>query len=439
MATATWSFLRRTPARGGYAVVVTLLIAVSRLSAEDPVPAERVDQLVKALDAGTRVERAAAERELLAAGTGVLDLLPPPDLAESPAVREALRRIRVQLELAAAEASVQPSRVTLTGTHTVPSAVDEIERQTGNELRADRLPAAVRSKPQQLELSGATFWEAVAELSSQWDLSWTIDDDTGDVRLVEPSNEAERIAFDPSGTFAVSCVSATVGERTVRLDFELFAEPRLRPLFVAIADADFAAEIDDAELPLFSPRARTELPMTSRGPARFAVIFQRPESLTAGASLQIDGRAVVHTAAAPTQVRFAELASPSPVSRRRGGVTVTLQRSLWLPHADDTHEARIALAVSYDAGGPEFESHRTWIYHNEVWLEAPDGRRFPANDGFDTTAQADGGVALVYRFQNLPRLPAADWEFVYVAPTLLIDVPVEFGFSIPLPPADAAD
>ena len=51
------------------------------------------------------------------------------------------------------------------------------------------------------------------------------------------------------------------------------------------------------------------------------------------------------------------------------------------------------MSIAYDAGGPEFESHRTWIYHNEVYLEAPDGQRFPVNDGFDTTAQADGGVA----------------------------------------------
>ena len=68
-----------------------------------------------------------------------------------------------------------------------------------------------------------------------------------------------------------------------------------------------------------------------------------------------------------------------------------------------------------------------------VYLEAPDGSRFPANDGFDTTAEVDGGVGLEYRFKELPEVPTEDWQFVYIAPTLLIDVPVDFAFDeIPL-------
>ena len=79
----------------------------------------------------------------------------------------------------------------------------------------------------------------------------------------------------------------------------------------------------------------------------------------------------------------------------------------------------------YDAGGPAFESHQTWILHNEVFLEDNDGRKMRLNGGSETTRQGDGAVAIEYRFVDLPE-PLSRYEFVYVVPTLIIDVPVEF-------------
>ena len=55
--------------------------------------------------------------------------------------------------------------------------------------------------------------------------------------------------------------------------------------------------------------------------------------------------------------------------------------------------------------------------------------RIAVNDGIDTTAQADGGVEVEYRFKSLPEAPPGEWELVYIAPTLLVDTPVEFAFE----------
>lgn len=49
------------------------------------------------------------------------------------------------------------------------------------------------------------------------------------------------------------------------------------------------------------------------------------------------------------------------------------------------------------------------------------------NGGFETTLLSDGATSLEYRFTDLPLpLPLADDAFVYVAPTLIVDLPVQF-------------
>ena len=402
-------------------------------AADAQVDGQRIKELVAQLDAATRAERAAAESELLRLGPSILDLLPPPDLLDSAAARDALRRLRVQLELQAAEESVQSSLVTLTGSLTAIEATDEITRQTGNFIRWEG-STETGSAPMELQLDAVPFWRAVEELARAADAGWRVDDATGAVLFVDGPGVSDRLSVSAASAYAVAVQSVQYRGNAVRVEFQVLAEPRLRPLFVSIADADFAAATEVERLSLFSPKARTELPMTSRSPAQFAVLFQQPSSIAAEQPLRVEGKIIVHTAAAPTDVRFKDLTARVPVARRRGGVTVTLDRVRW-PIIEERQAARIRMSIAYDAGGPEFESHRTWIYHNEVFLEAPDGERFPVNDGFDTTAQADGGVALEYRFKDLPTGPHTDWQLVYVAPTLLVDVPVEFAFPDLMLPA----
>ena len=92
---------------------------------------------------------------------------------------------------------------------------------------------------------------------------------------------------------------------------------------------------------------------------------------------------------------------------------------------DGTQMATVQIAVSYETGGPAFESHRTWIYHNQVYLETKAGTRIERSKSFTTELQADGGVAVGYTFENLKKKADA-YKFVYVAPTLILNVPVEF-------------
>jgi hypothetical protein len=43
---------------------------------------------------------------------------------------------------------------------------------------------------------------------------------------------------------------------------------------------------------------------------------------------------------------------------------------------------------------------------------------------FETTQQSDGAVAVDYRWRKLPA-PANQYRFVYEAPTLILDLPIE--------------
>src|SRR5258708_3377117 len=86
---------------------------------------------------------------------------------------------------------------------------------------------------------------------------------------------------------------------------------------------------------------------------------------------------------------------------------------------------QIKIAVSYDTGGPAFETHRSWMLHNAVYLEDAAGKRFLLNGGSETTQQGTEGLGITYRFAGLPD-PLPEYSFVYVAPTMIVDVPIEF-------------
>ena len=102
--------------------------------------------------------------------------------------------------------------------------------------------------------------------------------------------------------------------------------------------------------------------------------------------------------------------------------------------------------MNYDTGGPAFESHRSWMLFNIAGLvrtgtmptdKAPRGAaRLDVNllkpTDSESDVQPDGSIAVTYRFEKLP-LPASEYRFRYVAPTLILDVPLDFELrDVPL-------
>lgn len=418
--------------------VITVLLAV--LITETDVPStEPVDEVraavqrwIEQLEAPTLAERFRAERELLDLGPKILPWLPAKELLPGANSREAVPRIRHLLQKQLAHDSVKPTQVNLSGNLTLAELVAEITKQTGNRLRlAKDLPASL-TESRIGKFEQATFWETIDTLTEKLPLRAVSHPDSDELFLEVRPAETPPPVFSRNGVLQVELAQVTrheiIGDasrKLIRLQGELAFEPRLRPLFVHFRAGEFFAITNqDLRLDNWNPGARYELPMA--GASRRTKIqwdfVTMADAIPQTVALQ--GKLLVQLAAATEQIRFDQLATRQEILRRRGGVSVRMHQAEFTDGPNGTRSAKVRVTVSYETGGPAFESHRTWVYHNAAWLEDPH-RRYPLTD-FDTLQQTDGNVQLEYRFDNLP--PDEALKFVYEAPTLLLDVPFDIIF-----------
>jgi hypothetical protein len=419
-----------------------------------------VQRLLKDLAGDSRAQRVDAERQLRALGPRVLPHLPAPELLPSNSVREVVRRIRLELERAAANESVRPSRVTLDGTETLEDALAAITRQTGNLVEGRLLPAAMLQRTTGLQAKEIPFWQALDELKTRLDLRYeylvrqrglTLYPTEVENRPIKHGSRESVAGY--ADAFRVEALSATRAKpaldqgkeqksspRGDLLRFTLLVspEPRLRPLFLQFAAKEITVQTqDNVDLLPLTPEANVELALNEgAGEARVQMDYIVPSSIKVS-TVDLKGKLQCTAAAGNEVIRFAELRKLADgrdvnIARRRGGVTVALNRVGVSPAADGKKDLRISITVSYDTGGPAFETHRTWMLHNEVSLEDSAGRRLPLNGGSETTQQGNDGLGIIYRFAGLPD-PLPEYTFVYVAPTMIVDVPIEFQIkSVPV-------
>ena len=397
-------------------VALALIFASSSGAVAAPPKAAEVEELIRQLGAEARKDRLAAEQKLIEIGPELLERLPPPDLIEGASAREAVGRIRQHLELEAACQSIRPRPAELRGRHNWESWAAELARQTGNSLL---VAPADRDRTLSLDLPSLPFWETLRRAG--WVTVY--DSETNRVSL-RGSGAEEAPVGDCSGVFRVTATGRRRGEQ-VHVGLELWGEPRIRPLYAMIADGALTLERGDLRSVAVSPDARREIPMTGRGPVRVTVPLLFPPAQFA----QLEGTLQVKTAALPVPVEF-DLSDRGPVARRRGGVTVTFRKAEAVASSKpEPPEASpglsLRMTVAYDHGGPEFESHRLWLYHNEAWLETRTGERLGGTPEIAAIEETNGGLALDYFFPDV-RQPLAELRFVYVVPTLILDVPVTF-------------
>ena len=282
-----------------------------------------------------------------------------------------------------------------------------------------------------------TFWSAMDDLSARATFRYADNTTTGSLKLKPFSKQSASapIAVTYSGPFRIAVHSAGLkplrgdeNHQLLRIAFSVTAEPRLRPLFVKYSGQDITASTKRGVLKPFSPEAQYELPLGEAGKSlKLTANFTVPSSADL-TEMTLGGRMRVQTAAGSEQFEFRNLSQSPRQSRQRGGVTVMLKNVTFRPTRDGTHMTTVQIAVSYETGGPAFESHRTWIYHNRVYLETKTGTRIERSKSFTTELQADGGVVVGYTFENLKNNPDT-CKFVYVAPTLILNVPVKFEFK----------
>lgn len=414
------------------------------------------------LDADRKADRQRAEEELLKLGPPALKWLPEPESFGSRATAEAVRRVRAKLERQKAEESVEATRLTTVGSQSVGETLQRLSKETGNVIVTDDLSKELLSKSVELP-ERPTFWEVIEAASRQHDLSWSFVGSPARLRLF-PMTPAEQVhspravlASAQAKAFRVSLKSIRerkiVGDSSgplLRLELEVMSEPRLRPLFLKCAAADLAVNgarkntKSDLRWQPFSPEAKLELTF-GQGHRQMSVPldFRKPEG--DWDSLSVSGMMRVETAAGEEPLEFPPGAEARGVSRRRGGVTVKVLRWETIGLAKD-NRLEVTALVTYDTGGPAFESHRSWMLFNVAGLVR--AGMMPTEKGAssaavndvsllkpthtDSDVQPDGSMAVTYRFEKLP-LPPSEYRFRYVAPTLILDVPLEFELrDVPL-------
>jgi len=403
-----------------------------------------VVQLLERLDSNTRQQRVAAQQQLLELGPRVLPLLPATESLRTAGVRESVRRIRLRLERIKAARSVESSVVTLSGRQTLAAAARQIAEQTGNSIEYEIAPDAVE-RQFAFDLREQKFWPAVDALNRQASLRYA-EQQPADRLILEHLADSrqtpqDQVAAVYSQAFRLSVRSAQrrqlfgdADHDLLRVRLSVLAEPRLRPLFVKYAGDDLKARAAmGTRLEPLSPQARQELPLGSGGgPILIQADFKVPAAIDL-TMVELRGLLSVQTAAAAESFEFSDLPDSTNVSRRNGGVTVVLRTAEFQQQRTDSRQARLRVSISYDTGGPAFESHRNWVLHNRAVLQTSDGSLIRPTLPTTTLLQTDGAVLVEYTFEQLAAKPE-DYVFVYSAPTLIVNVPLEFEFPrIPIP------
>ncbi len=434
------SFLTGAPILPIALVVVAGLIAAAR--ADDALSPQRelrvtVEALVKQLDAQALAERAHAERELLRRGPEILTYLPPPELTSSVSVRESMKRIRVQLERQAARESAQASTVRCSGEATVSDLLNTITAQTRNRVELSPDAAPLGTQVVSVSCDNRSFWECLDDVCNRLKLHAVFNPQKGGLEL-RPRRSADpvELAVLRNGPFRLAIHSADLrnivgnsSARLLRISGRLALEPRLRPLFLHFAAADLSASgAEDRKFEPWNPSATYELPVGDAGrevPVQFDYLIPVADRST---TVNLRGRLFTQLAAATERIVFDQTAQAAGTARRRGGVTVRLREVKFEPLEQEQVRAEIKVTVGYDSGGPAFESHRTWMFHNSVYFEDESGKRNDFTD-YDTSLQANGAVGVDYRWDHLTG-PMTRYHFVYEAPLLILDLPLDIKLDL---------
>ncbi|QDU52644.1 hypothetical protein [Gimesia panareensis] len=438
----------RTRLTAGLLLLALQCVSIETLSAQPATdrPAEQktisaqVTQLIRQLDDQQRMVRQRAELELVELGKPVLSLLPAPELVASQSVREALQRVRLQIEKRAARNSIKASRINLQGRFSLKQVLQAIARQTENQLDWTQLTESQLKQNIDVQFVETPFWKVIDELTVQLPLTYRIngprdqlqfqlrsDSTTDTAKVQEPVcyNGPFRISIDH-----LQCrpLAGSEDQELLRITFLIQVEPRLRPLFLSYAARKLKAEgAKGTILPPYNPGAKYELPLGEGGKnLKFTMQWilksgQRPQTI------QVHGNLEMELAAETLPITFRDLFHSQGAIRRRGNVSVELveaERNEKL----DSQNLTIRIALSYDYGGPAFESHRTWIYHNRAYLQDAQGKKFWLDGSSQTTLESTGKIGVVYRFTGLPGSAKPD-QFTYLAPTLITAAPIELSFE----------
>jgi hypothetical protein len=394
-------------------------------SADSETLAPYVHKLVRQLDGPHLEAREVAETTLIKLGPAALELLPAPNDDMSAELRERLTRVRQKLQQAAADATMQPTTVTL-NLQNAPLAkvIAALAKQSGNEVTDGRRQ---RGQPQNdgplsITLDRVPFWKALDQVLDQTGLT-VYPYEQGGLKLLARSEGqlpiSGRAAY--AGPFRLEAVNVqsrrdlrTAAVPTLLVALEVAWEPRLKPIALQQAMADVTAVDDRGQaMTVENPKAQPEaMPQGETVATDLAI----PLLLPAPGAKEIASLKGTLAAMVPGKIetfRFPDPLHAKNVQQRIAAATVTLEESR--KNGDSVWEVRMRLR--FDHTGDALASHRNWILANEAYLVGADGKRINC-DTSEMTMQSEREIGMAYLFAL--ETPPKKLEFVYKSPGSII-------------------
>lgn len=424
----------------------------------------RVREFMQQLNAPTAAARDAAEAGLTELGTGILPLLPTDAQMRSLPPEIALRVGRVRLELQRQKSldTLEPATFLLSeipkDAMSIAAWCRWLEEKSGNEIRLALAPGEELAARQiTLETASSTnppdaiipFWAVVSDICKAAGLTHQFRDMQPAVFLVPAPQLLYRQA-SYAGPFRVEPKKVTstllLSSRThaTQVQTEIAWEPRLTPVFLDVQLTKAAA--DEHELPL-APRVH-QVPV---GRGTVATTFDIPitlknfgdwKTIAQAENLELDCKLTAVVAGVKHPFTFTQLdrkidrAFP-PESQRVAAVLVTLTnlrrevRPSAVPPDETVKEIVATVRYRYEKAHGAMESHRTWVYDNPAWLEAPDGTRVASSD-YEMLRQTTDEISLDLYFPDDGQ-KLNGWKLVYPRSTGIYAVEYDFRMRVPAP------
>lgn len=440
--------------------LLALLSGNSALGAADRQPPreEKIERLIRQLDADTAALRDQAEQALLElvparddeASEALLRKLSSLDERVPEEVRLRLARIVQQVATRLANRTVAPTRMTLAAEQLdLGQLLSQIDRQTGNRLvdyresfGQDHGPRAVT-----VAIDDQPFWPALDRILDAAGLDLYPFSGAAGLAVVErepgamPRQARARngqVCY--AGSFRIEAVKVAcqrnlrqTRQDSLRVELEIAWEPRLRPISLSQPASKLSAvDRGGAPFTVASPRASLDVEVPS---GSHAIELTVPLVLPQGPSANIARLGGQLTALVPgksVEFRFDHLPAgngpPKAPARgqQQGGVTVTLDR------VRRNHELwEIHMRLRVDGPVDALESHRGWVFQNLTYLEDRQGEVVD-HAGFETVRQTDEEIGLAYFF-DLPD-SIENYTWIYRTPASIVRVPVPYELrDLPLP------
>jgi len=407
-----------------------LLLAGWVLAAPAEAPADEalkadVQRLVRQLDAPQLARREEAEAALLKLGPRVLDLLPPASDRMPAEVKQRLQRVQQQLRRQVADSAAAASLITLSdASMPLGKVLAALEQQSGNRIvdLRKRFGHPLSDPEVKATFDQTPFWQALDRVLDQAGLTVY---DYGEQRAIHVVGRGETqlprsgaACYNGPWRFELTEVTAqrdlrSADGQSLRLGLEVAWEPRLKPISIKQRlDELRAVDENDDPLTVDARKAELEVPVAADATAVKLVLPFRlpPRDVKEIASLR--GALLALLPGKIETFRFEDLPAAKNVEKRLAGVTVVLDQvqknnEIW----------QVRMRVRFDEPEKALESHRGWIFQNEAYLEAPDGKPI-AYEGFETTRQTGNEVGIAYSF--VLDGPPAKHTFVYKTPGVIV-------------------